>query len=140
MRAHKPVLAVPDALKSFALGGRAMIAWDGSTAATETVRACVSLLRLASEVRLLCVETGDSDTYLDDAASYLSRYGICAELHRVRDKQRSPAEVILEECTKWKTDWCVMGAYGHSRLRETLFGGVTRRMLTVCPVPLVLSH
>ena len=140
MRAHKPVLAVPDALKSFALGGRAMIAWDGSTAATEAMRACVSLLRLASEVRLLCVETGYSDTYLDDAASYLSRYGIRAELHRVRDKGRPPAKVILDECTHWNTDWCVMGAYGHSRLRETLFGGVTRQMLTDCPVPLVLSH
>jgi nucleotide-binding universal stress UspA family protein len=140
MHAGRPVLAVPDALKTFKIGGRAIIAWDGSTPASAAMRASIPLLALASEVRLLCVEMDDSDSFLDDAASYLSRYGIHPELRRVRAGNESPADVILGESAQWGADWCVMGAYGHSRLREGLFGGVTRRMLTDCSIPLILSH
>ena len=139
-RAHRPVLAVPDKLTSFNIGGRALIAWDGSPSAAAAMRASVPLLALASEVRLLCVETDDGGGLFDDAASYLSRYGIHAELRRVPAGTRSPADVILGECGAWDAGWCVMGAYGHSRLRETLFGGVTRRMLTDCSIPLILGH
>jgi nucleotide-binding universal stress UspA family protein len=141
MGARRPVLAVPDALASFAIGGRAVVAWDGSAAAAAAMRASVPLLALVAEVRLLCVETDDgNDSLVDDAASYLSRYGIRPEVRRVQAGKQSPADVIPGECAQWHADWCVMGAYGHGRLREALFGGVTRRMLTDSSIPLLLSH
>jgi nucleotide-binding universal stress UspA family protein len=139
-RAGRPVLAVPDTLASFNLGGRAIVAWDGSSAAAAALRAATPLLALASEVRLLRVGVEEDGSLLDEAASYLSRYGIRAEISRVSTGIPSPADIILREAAGWKADWCVMGAYGHSGLREALFGGVTRRMLTDSPIPLVLSH
>lgn len=137
---RKPVLAVPDGLAEFPVGGRALIAWDGSAAVTATVRACIPLLSLSSSVRLFCAESYRGETDLNAAASYLSRHGIHAEIQRVYDEQRAVADIIMSECELWRADWCLMGGYGHGRLREELFGGVTRRMLGESRAPLVLCH
>jgi nucleotide-binding universal stress UspA family protein len=140
MRAHKPVLAVPASLNGFRAGGRALIAWDGSDAVSTTLRACIPLLQLASSVRLFSAETYKSDTDLNEPASYLSRHGIHPDTQHVYDERRTAAEAIMDECALWGADWCLMGAYGHNRVREALIGGVTRRLLSESPVPLVLGH
>jgi nucleotide-binding universal stress UspA family protein len=140
MRARKPVLAVPESLADFRVGGRALIAWDGSDPVRETVRACIPLLQLASSVRLFSAESYKSDTDLTEPASYLSRHGIHPDTQHVYDERRPAAEAIMHECSLWGADWCLMGGYGHSRVREALIGGVTRRMLSESPVPLVLGH
>ena len=117
-----------------------LIAWDGSEAVSATMSAAIPLLKLASEVRLFCVERAGTGTDPSEAATYLSRHGIHADLKRAYDLQHSVAKVIDNECERWGAHWCLMGAYGHSRLREALFGGVTRQMLTDSNVPLVLGH
>jgi nucleotide-binding universal stress UspA family protein len=137
---HKPVVAVPESLKQFDLGGRALIAWDGSKAVSATMSAVIPLLKLASQVYLFCVEKTGTETDLSEAALYLSRHGIHADLKRAYDPQHDVAKVIDNECERWGARWCLMGAYGHSRLREALFGGVTRQMLTNSNIPVVLGH
>lgn len=140
VNAHKPVLAVPDKLAEFRVTGRALIAWDGSAAATAALQAANPLLKLASAVRLFSVQSYKSETDVNEAASYLSRHGIHAEIQHVYDDRRPVAELIMEECDRWGADWCLMGGYGHSRLREALVGGVTRQMLSNSRLPLVLAH
>jgi nucleotide-binding universal stress UspA family protein len=140
VESRKPVLAVADAANGFRAAGRALIAWDGSSAVTNTVQSCIPLLKLASSVRLFSAETYKSDTDLNDAATYLSRHGIHADIQRVYDEQRPVAATIQDECVRWDADWCLMGGYGHSRLREALVGGVTRQMLSESKVPLVIGH
>lgn len=49
-------------------------------------------------------------------------------------------EALAHACQELSIDWMVMGAFGHSRLRETIFGGVTRYILTETRVPLLLAH
>jgi nucleotide-binding universal stress UspA family protein len=140
VRSRKPVLAVPESLQSLRVGGRALIAWDASETVSETLRACIPLLQLASSVRLFAAETTETDTDLNEPASYLSRHGIHAETQHVYDERRPVADLIMEECALWSADWCLMGGYGHSRMREALVGGVTRRMLSESDLPLVLGH
>lgn len=140
MRAQKPVVAVPDDQRCFEVNGRALIAWDGSPSVSATMRACVPLLKLASEVRIFTVEDGSEQAPAEDAAAYLSRQGIHPSVRRITDWHHRIDGLIVEECATWKADWCLMGAYGQGRLTEMLFGGVTRRMLGNSQLPLVLGH
>lgn len=138
MRARKPVVAVPEACKRLELG-RALVAWDGQAPCATTLRACVPLLALADEVQIFMV--GDSSDRTDpaEAAEYLSRHGVHADV-RVVAANDAPADArIAEECGRWQADYILMGAYGRGRLMEA-FGGVTKRLLATSKVPLILGH
>lgn len=139
MQARVPVVAVPEDAKGFPVAGRALIAWDGQGAAIATVRACVPLLRLASEVAIFMARDGAKGVEPGEAAAYLSRHGIHASLRTIDDGLHAPDKLIAEEAQRWGADYVVMGAYSHGRLMET-FGGVTRRMLGNSTLPLVLGH
>jgi nucleotide-binding universal stress UspA family protein len=136
-----PVLAVPQDLKAFSPGGRALVAWDGSPEASAAVRAATPLLQGASQVHIVTVEEEGKRSFpAIDASAYLSRHGIASELHEWPKKQRSVEEALADAANELAVDWIVMGAFGHSRLRETIFGGVTRFLLTAARVPLLLAH
>jgi nucleotide-binding universal stress UspA family protein len=138
--AGKPLLAVPEATRSLNLCGHAFVAWDGSDASIDAVRAAVPLLKLAARVTILEIEDGSVAIPGEEAATYLSRYGVIADLKPIRPQTAGAASEILREIGLHKPDYLVMGGFGHSRLREALLGGVTRRMLTECPIPLFLVH
>lgn len=140
LKARTPIVAVSDEARGFNANGAALIAWNGSEPAMATLRACVPLLKLASRVRLLVVDDGAIITPAEDAAVYLSRHGITADIAVVADGLRAPDAIIADECGKWHADYCVIGAYSRSRLIQTLFGGVTRRLLASSRIPLVLGH
>ena len=116
-----------------------MVAWNGSSEACVALRQSVPLLSMASKVYLVSVEEKDDKNRFDfaplDGARYLSRHGIEAELveDKIADTLFSAAE--LREC-----GMIVMGAYGHSRLSEFLFGGVTRRSLSDPALPIFMAH
>ena len=75
-----------------------------------------------------------------DALRYLSRHGIKAELQELA-RTGSTEETISAAVARLQGQLLVMGAYGHSRMREYLFGGVTRYFLNDCPAPaLLLAH
>ncbi|QGP79198.1 universal stress protein [Sphingobium sp. CAP-1] len=136
-----PVLAVPQAAKRFAVTGRALVAWDGSHAAGAALRAAVPLLALAEAVDIVTIEEEGGTAFpATDAPEYLARHGIKAQLH-VWPRADRPTEALLREAiATLRADWVVMGAFGHSRLRELIFGGVTRALLRTAPVPLLLAH
>lgn len=138
MHARAPVVAVPEDKKRFATE-RAFIAWDGSASCAATMRACVPLLALASEVRLFCARDKSVEVAPEAAARYLSRHGVHATVQTIDRRGRNADQLIAIECAQWEADYVVMGAYGHGRLRET-FGGVTKRLLSSSKVPLVLAH
>jgi nucleotide-binding universal stress UspA family protein len=138
MHARKPVVAVPETIKRFGLG-RALIAWDGEEACAATMRACLPLLALAEEVEIFTVRNGGNTISPTEAAEYLSRYGIHAAMRVVEDDRALPDRLIITETQHWQADYIVMGAYNRGRLAE-LFGGVTKRLLSDGPVPLVMSH
>jgi len=138
MHARVPVLAMPEGARGLRTD-RALVAWDGQASSAATLRAVVPLLARARQVDILMVRDSEERLPPDDAARYLSRHGIHADI-RVIDDATTPADrIILDEARKLGSDYIVMGAYGRGRLRE-VFGGVTRRMLAGSPLPLVLGH
>ncbi|MGN6357308.1 MAG: universal stress protein [Novosphingobium sp.] len=133
-------VAMPAEAHRFAAEAPALIAWDGSAAAMKAVRRAIPLLVRARSVTLLEVGTLSRDVVAaEEAASYLSRHGIKADIQRVPNASSVAAE-ICRAAGRLGAGYCLMGAYGHSRLREALFGGVTRDMLRPGGPPLVLGH
>lgn len=136
-----PVLAVPHDITAFECTGRAVVAWDGSPEAAVALRAAVPLLQLAEQVHLVTVEESAKRAFPGTHASeYLARHGIHSELHEWPRKDRAIEEALGSAFNELAADWIVMGAFGHSRLRETIFGGVTRYLLGAARVPLLLAH
>jgi nucleotide-binding universal stress UspA family protein len=136
----KPLIAVPERARSFAVGGHAMVAWDGSAPSMHALQAAVPLLERAGEVTIVAVDNGSIQTRASEAAEYLSRHGVKPVVRRLADTGVAAGAVLLDEIRILEADYVVMGGYGHSPLREAVFGGVTRRMLTESPVPLFLAH
>lgn len=138
---HVPVLVQPDGVKKFDAAGPAVVAWNGSFEAGNALRAAVPMLHLASTVHILTVdEDKDHDLPPLAASEYLSRHGVTSEIHSMSAKKPSVEAVLLSTIDALKASYMVMGAYGQSRAREFLFGGVTRSLFRDCPVPLVVSH
>lgn len=140
LKSGKLVLAVPEKGKGLAVSGRALIAWDGSPQADKALQAAVPLLKLASHVTILQVDDGSVKVPAEEAASFLSRHDVHAlVVHEPAGKQRVE-DVITEAIEQRNIDYVVMGGFGHSRIVEALFGGVSRKLLTDCPVPVLLAH
>jgi nucleotide-binding universal stress UspA family protein len=129
--------------------GVAVIAWDGSVEAANAVRASLGLLKLASAVRVLEIpEERENDRKLfpgTKVLEYLSRQGVHAELtvEQPPSGDAGPdvvADMLVAQARGAGAAYIVMGGYSHTRIGEYVFGGVTRTLLTECPVPLVVAH
>lgn len=140
IHARAPVVAVPPASRGLAVTGSALVAWDGSQEAAVALRAALPMLRLAENVDVLTVEEKSNSYRARDAAVFLSRHGVEAQVIERKAEGESIESVIRTVLAERRSAWLVQGAYGHSRLRQTLFGGVTRGLLADAPVPLVLAH
>lgn len=134
----KPILAVPDDAKGLNVAGAALIAWDGSREASDALGAAVPLLRLAETVTILEIDDGSVRIPAEQAAAYLSRNDILPTV--VREPGGSAADILLKEAGSGRYDYLVMGGFGHSRTIEALFGGVTRRLLDDCLIPILIAH
>ena len=118
---------------------RACIAWDGGDEAAAALRAAVPLLPGAA-VFVLTVQEKHGDLRPAEALRYLSRHGIDAEFVEA-DRAGSTGEALAAGVAGLGVDLLVMGAYGRSRMREYLFGGVTRHFLSDKAGPaLLLAH
>lgn len=140
VKSGKPILAVPDDIRAFDAAGAALIAWDGSREASAALSAAVPLLALAKAVIILEVQDGSVKDSAEQAAAYLSRHDIHARILQLPADGEAPADIILADANSGKFAYLVMGGFGHSRLVEALFGGVTRKMLKESRIPLFLAH
>jgi nucleotide-binding universal stress UspA family protein len=136
-----PLLVCPTDLQRFDPLGVAVVAWNGSFEAANALRAALPLLRQASAVHLVTVdEDKDFDFPPLGASEYLSRHDIHAEMVRETRGTQSIEARLVAAAISLDASYLVMGAYGHSRAREILFGGVTRSLLKACTLPLVLAR
>jgi nucleotide-binding universal stress UspA family protein len=140
MGGRAPVVAVPDSLDRLALDRPVVVAWNGSAEAATALRGAMPILRLAPAVHLVQVVEDLSINLVDDAARYLSGHGISAGIVQREDLDRDAAALIRQAAFDLGAGLIVMGAYGRSRLRELLLGGVTRDMLRESTLPLLLAH
>ena len=143
LRAGRPVLAVPPGIPSLA-AKRVVIAWKDTREARRAVQDALPFLLGAKEVLIVEVtETGreeDSMHRLKDVARYLSRHGVTALAEWVRPIEGTASGALLRVVEEQSVDLIVSGAYGHSRLGEWMFGGMTQDLLTQSPVCCLFSH
>jgi nucleotide-binding universal stress UspA family protein len=140
IRAPAPVLAVPTTLTRLDVAGPALVCWDGGQEAGVALRAALPLLALASAVTVLTVAEKDSPFTARAAAAFLSRHGVSADVLEREAGGASIEQIIRSVAAERGAGLIVQGAYGHSRLRQMLFGGVTRGLLGDAPVPILLAH
>ena len=141
IHARTPVCVVPASAKGFDAAGTAFVAWNGSAEAANALKAALPLLRLASSVVIATVAEPSDDMLPPlEASEYLSRHGVKSELVTVDRGRGSIADALLAARDRAGAAYVVMGAYGHSRMREFVLGGVTREMLRGSPTPLLLAH
>ncbi len=134
-----PILIVPTGQTALDMSGKALVAWDGSAPSDAALRAAVPLLRLADEVEVVTVDADEEGADPRAAAAYLARHG-CKVTSRSIARAGDIGEQLLDAFRTSGAGWCVMGSYGHSRLREALFGGASRKLLAKAPIPLLISH
>ena len=134
-----PVLAVPIKGPAFEPGGVALVAWNGSPEAAHAVRAALTMLKQASSVQVISFDE-EMDFPMDNVRHYLAAHGIPAECAEHRLDGKSVGEALCLTAAEHKAAYIVMGAYGHSRFREAVLGGVSRHMLAHSTVPLLLAH
>ncbi len=141
----KPLLIVGEAGQATLKPKRVMVAWDARVEASRAVREAIDILAAAEEVRVVLVDPVESE--IDhgaepgaDIAAYLARHGATVVVDRIPSLGRSVADVPRGHAVDNGAELIVMGGYGHSRLRERIFGGVTRSMLEESPVPVLLAR
>lgn len=140
-RADSPVLAVPVGWQRLALEQPIMLAWKPTSEAAAAVKAALPLLARATRVDVLTIDpAGQADFPPTAVASYLSRHGINADLHERHAGSRSTADTLAATAQELGAGLVVMGGYGRSRAMEFLLGGVTRRLLSASPLPLLMAH
>lgn len=144
-RTGVPVLLIPQDWQAGHIGQHILLGWNGSREARRAIADAMPLLVAADQVDLLIVDAEQnvqlpSEEPGIEMASYLARRGVKVELIRVQSDGRSIAETILDQANTSQADLVVTGAYSRSRLSETLFGGVTRRLVDAVKQPLFLSH
>jgi nucleotide-binding universal stress UspA family protein len=138
----RPVLVVPCAGRFDYSGGDVLVAWNGSREATLALHHAIPLLAAARSATVITVGAGDDwDAQAsDDLIAHLLRHGISASQERVSHGDLTPAEATLSRVARLRAEFVVMGAYGHSRLRETILGGMTRDMLRRMTTPVLMAH
>lgn len=142
----RPVLVLPPGHGREAIGQRILLCWDGSREAARALADAAPFLEVAGEMMTLTVreETGILRPLAppaDELKAYCHAhsYALSKSIHRDRQQQRI-GDVILRVSAEEEVDLIVMGAYGHSRLREWVLGGATQTLLRASPVPVLFSH
>lgn len=135
-----PVLALPAESKLIDFDAPVMIAWNGSPQAAQALRSAVPLINSAQSVVMVQVGDNDGGLAAEDALKYLSRHNIHGELRLIDSGRDTTATALSNAAKEIEPGLIVMGVFGRSMLRETLFGGVTQSLLDEAPAPLLIAH
>ncbi len=137
----RPVLVVPYIGMKKNIGNHIMVAWNDSKEATRAVNDALPILEMAKNVLVLSIVKATSDDVpAADLCLYLARHGVKAEASKTLKGNLSTANVLLNCAADRDIDLIVMGAYGHSRLREFVLGGASYNILQHMTVPVLMSH
>lgn len=117
-----------------------LVAWNGSREAARALREGLDLIERATRTIVLLVDPPVGTTLEAEVELHLTRHGVIAEVMKTESRGRGIGDVILDEANRLSADLIVMGGYGHARLREQVFGGATRDVLTAAEIPLLMAH
>ena len=143
--AQRPLLVLPknDALP--ATMKTVLLAWNSRAEAGRATREAIEFLAQADAVHVAVVDPDAAYSENGgepgaDVAAFLDRHGVDVTVHQIASGGRPVQDVLAQYAADLGADLIVMGAYGHSRLRERIFGGVTQSMLENPPVPVLMAR
>jgi nucleotide-binding universal stress UspA family protein len=141
----RPVLVIPYAGSWTQIGRRVLVGWDSSREATRAISDAMPLLAGAEAVTILAVDpahgpAGHGEVPGADIALHLARHGVKATIEATVSAGIGAGNALLSRASDLEADLLVMGAYGHSRVRELLLGGVTRTILDSMTLPVLMAH
>ena len=143
LRADRPVLVVPPNVDTLS-AMRVVVGWKDNREARRALRDALPFLERAEAVIIVEVNDAASETeplvHAGDVVRYLARHNVQAGPTIAAHPKGGVADELIRLATAERADLIVAGAYGHSRLGEWAFGGVTRDLLTSSPVCCLLSH
>jgi nucleotide-binding universal stress UspA family protein len=127
------------------LGSRIVVAWKDTAEASRAVASAMPFLSTADAVTVVSLSEGETDlerlgTSARNIVRELAWHAIEASEKTLEFSLKPAAESILDEAYRVDADMLVMGGYGHSRMREFAFGGMTRDILAECEIPVLFSH
>lgn len=141
----RPTLVLPQTRQrtgAFSLN-TVVVAWDFSRPASRAVADALPILEQAQRVVVVTVTNEkviDTKRSGAELAKYLARHGVEVLLDTVDAADRGVGDVLKSSIASRNADLLVMGAYGHSRIRDFILGGATKSMIAQPPVPIFLSH
>lgn len=139
----RPALVVPYIGFSGTVGERVIVAWNAGREASRAVNDALPLLTRAKVVRILAINPERAGTHGEeigaDIALHLARHGVKTDVSVLGSDIGEP-DMLLSQAADFSADLIVMGAYGHSRARELILGGMTRHLLHHMTVPVFMSH
>lgn len=141
----RPFLVVPENAAVSLKPKRVMVAWNGTKEASRAVYDALDMMSEAEDVRVVIVdpvasEFDQGEEPGSDIAAYLARHGAHVSVDVLPSAGRAVADVLVQHAIDMSADMIVAGAYGHSRLREFLFGGATRDLLASSGFAILMAH
>ena len=138
----RPVFVVPNIHKGPAKLGKAMVCWDGGLPSARALAGSIDILKRAGKVEVVSIagrNLPNEELPGFNITRHLTRHGISATLKKLPAAQDIGA-TLLSYAADSGADYMVMGAYGHSRLREFVMGGTTRTILGSMTIPVLMAH
>lgn len=141
----RPILVVPHSGRFNSIGERILVGWNGSREAARAINDAMGLLKSARKVTVLAVNPlpgrhGLGDEPGADIARHLARHGVTVDAAHIDHASVGAGDAFLNHAADASCDLIVMGAYGRSRFREMVLGGMTHYILNHMTVPVVMSH
>ncbi|AXI54176.1 universal stress protein [Sulfitobacter sp. JL08] len=122
-----------------------LVAWNASLQCARAVHQSLAILRQSDAVTVAVFdpemsEFQDGENPGSDVAKWLTHHGCNVTVQQLPSGGREIGDCILEQSRQTGADLIVMGGYGHSRLREGIFGGTTRTLVQQTEQPVFLAH
>lgn len=141
----RPALAIPFAGSFKSIGKRVLVGWNASREASRALHDALPLIAKAETTTVFLANpkrglAGHGEEPGADIARHLAQHGLQVNVAKAVADDVSDSALLLNYASDMGADLLVMGAYGHSRLREFILGGVTRSLLREMTVPVLLSH
>ncbi len=145
LRSGKPLIVVPHGYQVHPFKEYAVVAWDGSRPAARALTDAMQILETKKRLDVVTVgEKGDPGGHglssNPGIIRHLERHGIDARPITLTASRDGRGATIIKYCEENDPDVLVMGALGHARLRENLFGSLTRHILRHMKVPVMMAH
>jgi nucleotide-binding universal stress UspA family protein len=144
MSSGRPIIVFPPRGKVSQVR-RVLVAWNATRESIRAVADAMPLLAKAEAVEVLVADhqrrpEGHGQEPGADIARHLARHGAHVEVRRLSSEGKDVGTLLLSQAATFRADLLVMGAYGHSQLREWVFGGVTRTVLYEAGLPVLMSR